>query len=359
MSVAGDLFRAAWADYRRHGLAIIPANQNKEPLVRGWGKWHGPPTRDTLARFADRFPTSNIAILTGLSRLIVIDIDDPDLTREMWQRFGPTPLIGQSPSGGRHLFYNGRCKSTDLRAENLDVDIKSLGGIVLAPPSRRPQGVYEFLSGSIDDFARLPAIRLDGLPTPKDETEAREPFRNKTLFKVLRPIARQFAEEDFALFLAEARAIASTYRPPEEDYKVVATAKSVWKWRLKHPRGAWKVNHTLIDTADAIELPGDALKLLIVLKAAHENDTGRGHDGFVISPSAMWRSSTIPGWSDKAYAKARDLLIDAGKLIVIQPPQPHRAGVYRFADVALGGASHGSRTVPQADAQALPARGGG
>ena len=325
-----DIFRTAAPEYRQHGVAIVPCDDDKKPLVSGWAKWKGPPSFRTVTCLADKFPTANIAAVPGASRggLICVDVDEPELTREMYQRFGKTPLVAETPAGGRHLWYRGRTRSANLRqSEGIAVDVKSLGAIVLMPPSRRQNGAYEFLIGSIDDITKLPPIRPGSLPNPTTH-RAKVGERNNSLFNALRRKVRSLDSFDALLF--EARGINSGYLPPMDEGEVLKTAKSVWDWSIAHPRGAWKHHHTLIRNVDIFELPPHAHQLLCALLAAHSEGSGRRETGFAISPKAMERAQTIPGWTVRAYRAARDTLLHLGRIELIRTERHHAPAYYRF-----------------------------
>jgi hypothetical protein len=70
MVAAGSVDQGVFALYARHllahGLAVLPISvDEKEPLVRGWRKWRGPPSIKVVDKFARQFPEANVAILPG------------------------------------------------------------------------------------------------------------------------------------------------------------------------------------------------------------------------------------------------------------------------------------------------------
>jgi hypothetical protein len=138
-------FAAAAEDLWRRGLFPIPlgGHDGEEPLIRGFTKMRRP-SLATVQRWAVRFPGANIGVVTGaVSQILVIVINsaDPAILRAVEARFGQSPMIVRTPSGGWHLYYRfagERC--TNLRAEGLPVDIKGEGGYVVAPPSVRQSG---------------------------------------------------------------------------------------------------------------------------------------------------------------------------------------------------------------------------
>ena len=147
-----------------HGLALVPlgGDDGKVTLVK-WKYLKHRPGREYLKRLTTKHPTRNIGVLTGLSRVTVVDVDDPELVDDMLRRFGDTPLITGTPRGGFHLWYKSNGERCQTGLNGLKVDIKGIGGVVVVPPSIRPTGphagkAYTFVKGSWDDLGGLPTI---------------------------------------------------------------------------------------------------------------------------------------------------------------------------------------------------------
>lgn len=90
--------------YRSRGLNPLPSRPDaKRPLCRFADWWEEPAPADIF----DRFPTTNIQVMTGRRwRLLVIDLDGPEAQAE-WAKFGRAPRtwITHSGGGGRHLWF--------------------------------------------------------------------------------------------------------------------------------------------------------------------------------------------------------------------------------------------------------------
>lgn len=168
----GPFARAAVELYH-YGLAVLPCpgNAGKSPngAVKGFARWKKHPGPDWIDAMARRFGGANLGIVTDLSGVTVVDVDDPALIEPMTERFGPTQLVTRTPSGGAHLWYaNNGERSANLRNEGLAVDIKGRGGIIIVPPSWHRQGPrrgrsYRFVRGSWNDIGRLRPMRSDCL----------------------------------------------------------------------------------------------------------------------------------------------------------------------------------------------------
>jgi hypothetical protein len=146
---------------------------------------------------------------------------------------------------------------------------------------------------------------------------------------------------------------------PEEDSKVVATAKSVWHYitegRCRAPRkGAHYAMPTDAEVAklrDVGEGYASALALFLELKRAHGARALRG-ETFAIVCESMAEQEVVPGWRDKKrYMKARDLLLGSGLITCVRTSQrlKYRAegkwcyGNTRAAEYTFGGAANVNR----------------
>jgi hypothetical protein len=212
------------------GLTPIPlgGDDGKQPLIRGFTKWWRRPALSTVLKWAQRHPNANVGIVTGkLSGVTIVDIDDSSNIDEMIERFGETPLQTETPRGGRHLWYrfSGE-RSRNLRpSEDLPVEVKATGTILVVPPSIRPNGEfagrrYELVEGTWDDLPNLPPLRIEAARSPcRDGGEPPVPLRaiqpgrrNNTLFRqllrhaphcddfdALSDVARTIADQQFVV----------------------------------------------------------------------------------------------------------------------------------------------------------------
>jgi hypothetical protein len=109
--------------------------------------------------------------------------------------------------------------------------------------------------------------------------------------------------------------------PPEEDAKVAATARSVWKYLQKGscrpPRDSSWSGLTSHERAALRSLGpdfdyADALALFMELKRVHGARAQRG-ETFALAATAMARTGIIPGWGDrKRYLRATRALQACG-----------------------------------------------
>jgi hypothetical protein len=136
-------------DYVEGGFHVFPCLTNKkEPATR---RGYKNATLDTsmIAEWWDKRPDLNVAIATGFSELVVIDLDVKEdgpnglinylrLVEEHAGGETPTREV-TTPSGGVHLYYRLpegsapiKCSASKLAP---GIDIRAEGGYVVAPPS--------------------------------------------------------------------------------------------------------------------------------------------------------------------------------------------------------------------------------
>ena len=237
------------------GLVVLPCGKDdgKSPLVKGWEHRK---SAKTVATWAQRFAAANIGIACGLSGYLVVDVDKPAIVETMLRRFGDTPLITRTPSGGVHLWYRnlGAVKSGTLRP-SLEVDIKADGGQIIVPPSfNRQSGVpYEFERGSWNDLTRLPPFREEAREEVLAEYGSSsspahahhdltgvvsEGARDNALFSYLMRTARYVDGWD-ALFAVARSFNADHLCPPLPDAEVVKTARCGRRLTVRSRSSHW------------------------------------------------------------------------------------------------------------------------
>jgi hypothetical protein len=132
---------ALW--YAEQGLHIFPLQPRlKIPHKGTRGCKEATTDRAQIIAWWDRWPRSNVAIATG-HLVDVIDIDGPVGVKSWANMNGLPPILGvvSTPRpGGNHLYI---AAAGDGNAAGIfpGVDIRGLGGYVVAPPSVNEQGV--------------------------------------------------------------------------------------------------------------------------------------------------------------------------------------------------------------------------
>ena len=308
---------------------------------------------NALRQLILRFPDANIGILTGLSRVNVVDIDDAKLTGDMICRFGTTPLIVETPSGGVHLYYRGsgeHCRNL-RNSEQLPVDIKAIGGFVVVPPSRRPSGphagkLYRFVEGGWSDIERLPSMKPGSLPDasavvqrgPADRgaglptAPILEGTRGDTLFRFAREEAPSC--DDLDALIDVLRGFNEDCIPPLPDARVVSAARSAWRYKEENriiTAGERRVFNTVseVEAFQRAKHGSDASLLLLVLRTTHFSGKS-----FAVAPIPMEAAAIMAGWGKDRYRNALALLVGVGSLEVVRPGGRGKGDprLYRFAD---------------------------
>ena len=228
--------------YANEGVATFPLSiegKSKKPANKGYANT-GLTGSEQLAL---KFPNADaFAFMAGKrSKITVVDIDAPDedLLRDTLKRYGDTPLITRTGSGGFHCYYRHKDEGRKVRPDpNVPVDILG-GGVVAAPPSMGSKEPYRLIRGTIEDLQRLPfATNIEAANFNEvQKVVARELIasgsRNKALMDYLRGQAR------YADNLSDLLDVAHTYADehldrtsghPFTDDEIQSVAKSVWSW---------------------------------------------------------------------------------------------------------------------------------
>lgn len=113
-----------------------------------------------IAAWQKQWPEANWAVACGPSGLAVVDIDGPE-GEASWAEFecvhglAPDTLIVRTPSGGRHIYFEGAARnSAGTLGKHLDV--RGEGGYVLLPGSVVNGNMYEPIAYAAGPIAALP-----------------------------------------------------------------------------------------------------------------------------------------------------------------------------------------------------------
>lgn len=148
--------------YAKQDIRVIPIKQGeKRPPMQGWQNAATSDPTTIRQWFEGQFKDCGLGIATGQFRdryLVVVDIDDrqqfsgSETLRDLEELNGPLPDTVEviTGSGGRHIYF-----LTDQPIRNeasgrlgVGIDIRGVGGQVVAPPSTHPNGkTYEWVEG--------------------------------------------------------------------------------------------------------------------------------------------------------------------------------------------------------------------
>jgi Bifunctional DNA primase/polymerase, N-terminal len=324
------------------GLVVIPtaSHDAKRPLVR-WGQLKRQSRISTVDRWSTKFPGANLAYLPAPSDLVVVDLDDRRAEDHVRALLGIEETSIVIASGKRGLHFPLRTEqpvpSLDLRRFGIEGEIKGAGSIVVGPGSVHPETgrAYNFVTGDWHSFRGAQPLDVRALENligrPVDQNQGLQPRgeqrnfpgrRNGSTFAHLRSLGAA----GFLTSEGDSIAAARTYNaqhndPPEEDAKVIATARSAWRYVMngtcRAPRNDFYAGLTNLERATLRSLDADfdyadALALFIELKRLHAARMQRG-ETFALSATAMARARIIPGWSDrKRYLRVTRALLACG-----------------------------------------------
>lgn len=156
--------------YARLGWSVIPMHTpgpdgcsclrsecpscGKHPRVQWEPFMAVPAAEDTVADWWERWPDANVGIVTGaVSGVVVLDVDprnDGEATlQSLEQRWGELPMtvVVRTGGGGWHYWFSCGDRRIASRVLDVGLDLKSEGGVVVAPPSMHASGIlYRWLA---------------------------------------------------------------------------------------------------------------------------------------------------------------------------------------------------------------------
>jgi putative DNA primase/helicase len=210
-----------------------------EALIRQW--WR-------------RWPEANIGIATGEAGLVVIDVDVKNVDGlAAWltivERGGPElqeTTVAKTPSGGLHVYYRANESAIGCSTGRLapGIDVRAIGGYVIAPPSRGVRGVsYEWCDEhEVEHLAELPAAlaaclyggdrpRCEGNPALFDGGEILAGARNDRLFR--NACAMRGRGHTKGEILAAMRQTNKRCRPPLEAQEIEDVVESAMRYESR------------------------------------------------------------------------------------------------------------------------------
>lgn len=164
-----------WARrYVARGWSVIPISKaTKRPLVK-WAEYQSRRATDAELRQWFDGTDANIAVLTGpVSGIVVLDVDtykggDADGLLEG----APTPLVADTPRGGKHLLYHAPSGSLPNAVEVLPgVDVRGTGGYVLVHPSTNSEGKAYTWSDPMAEPGPLPSDWVQSLQSANRQVD--------------------------------------------------------------------------------------------------------------------------------------------------------------------------------------------
>lgn len=151
-------FLNAARDYALEDWHVLPVEpRGKKPLIKDWPR-QASNDLDKINAWWKKTPEANVGILTGsVSGLFVLDVDAPhggdDALRQLEAGHGALPKTLRAATGSGHHYYFRYPHNCDIKtsANSLGpgLDVRGVGGFVVAPPSVHPNGsVYKWDSSA-------------------------------------------------------------------------------------------------------------------------------------------------------------------------------------------------------------------
>jgi Bifunctional DNA primase/polymerase, N-terminal/Primase C terminal 1 (PriCT-1) len=322
--------------YAEHKIATFPLDgESKKPRVTNFSKM-GLPASRRIAEKPGLAAASGIGFMAGRrNKITVLDIDVPDerVAADAFARHGEPPIIVLTPSHKFHGWYRhaGEGRIIDAWKDEYPKHDLLGAGIVIAPPTQRGDGSYQFIKGSLEDLDRLKpmegvaaSLRRNGpaaVPQIGRVPPAGTGARNNSLYRAcMRQAHGCTTFDDLLAFARETNAI---YSPPLEEMEVMNVAKSAWDYTERGQNrfgqhGAWFP----VDEVAAMLPHQDALVLLTFLRAQE------GPQATFMIANALAEKF---GWPRQRLAAARRCLIELGYVEQIRRATTGLAALFRWS----------------------------
>lgn len=140
---------ALW--YAHHGQPVFPCQPGGKAPMTKHGLNDASTDPERIRAWWAAAPQANIGLPTG-HLFDVVDIDTPAGLIKFYEKFmdpgdsPPVRAIALTPHG-RHLFFDAQPQARNRTGIVRGVDVRALGGYVVAPPSRTESGFYRWVPG--------------------------------------------------------------------------------------------------------------------------------------------------------------------------------------------------------------------
>jgi hypothetical protein len=160
-AINNRLLESALTYLQKFQFSVIPVRPDKKPHVKWEPYQKERASADQVRTWWAKNPKANVGLITGeLSRIVVIDVDDPDAGMQALSEClttAKTPTA-RTPRGGLHLYFKApeKCPSNATGCPK-GVDFRGEGGYIIAPPS---------VNGVGKGYEWLPSLSLDEIEPP-------------------------------------------------------------------------------------------------------------------------------------------------------------------------------------------------
>lgn len=175
-----NIKKETYLKYLEMGWSVIPwrifedgGKLQKAPAIPTWREYQ---TRyamlDELDKWDDKY--NAIAVITGeISNISVIDVDTENEGDLPFEKLD-SEMVVESISGGHHYYYlYSEETRTTSKLDNLPVDVRSDGGLIILPPSNFNGKKYSFVKEApVFTLPKFPMDVAEVLKTKKEELSA-------------------------------------------------------------------------------------------------------------------------------------------------------------------------------------------
>lgn len=247
--------------YLSYGWCLVPVVKGEKRPAVNWKEYQDrKPTNEELQRwFSD--PEVGVGLVTGkISGVTVIDEDS-------YKKNGDTslnlssPLVVNTGSGGRHLYFKYKEGTNNSVNADIAVDVRSQGGFVVLPPTLHPSGKNYEWATELPDMLNLPEFvepevggwrKLGGGGEKVDMSEylnIGKGSRDDSLLRAGLKLANKFTPEEVYPLLV---AINNSYQPPLPQSDLDRIFRQATTFVDNHPK----------TTAETREAPSEDLRLM-------------------------------------------------------------------------------------------------
>lgn len=282
------------------GCKVFPVKENgKTPALVGWQDWAETADRKKVENYGTANPLSNWGVYCGASGLVVIDVDNKDgkdgskalAELQLKNKAFPITFTVRTTTGGLHLYFTGEMpNSVGKIAEG--VDVRGIGGFVVAPYSRIDEKEYE-VSNKVEEIPPIPDWFKKIAPEKEkvivgEEEMVEDGSRNATLTALAGVIRSRGAEYD-AIFAFLLSFNETQVDRPLDASEVRLIARSVAKYPIEEA----EIAVDFIKETNHVAIRGDSFTETDIPKRDWVME-GRYIGGFIsliIAPGGVGKSS--------------------------------------------------------------------
>lgn len=227
----------------KRDLSVIPIGPDKKPLIK-WADYQKKrATEAEVKLWWQMYPKANVGIVTGkISNLTVVDCDSSEAASIFREVYKGSTVTVKTPRGVHYYFQYADGTRNTVKIKGVDLDLRSEGGYVVAPPSINIEGKpYKWLTGlkdnSIDSLHSILAflykgcVDTDNYGRPQMSTMStnvhslfNQGSRDNDLFHVANCLVKGHAEPEVAKYVLEI--LAQNCNPPFPEKEIDAKIQS-------------------------------------------------------------------------------------------------------------------------------------